>query len=296
MYGYGNSMFLATHGILARSASTPAFTGLLDTYSGASAAYSLRRLSSTYTGNLIRVRRSSDNTEQDISYDSNNVLDETALLAFVGVGSASITTWYDQSGNSRNVTQPTAASQPLIVSSGTILTMSGTGASKPRISFDASNDFLGRVAFTTTYPLTVFSTLLASSTTGNRAVWTNSNTTTDDNSIGAGSDGIQAFAFKYPATFIEAQTANVYTNGKIGLNTSLFTASNTFNVWGNSTITASGTQTNPSTANQFSIGALIRLTPAYQNVSTNEIIVYPSDQSTNRTAIETNINTYYSIY
>ncbi len=62
MYGYGNSMFLATHGILARSASTPSFVGLLDTYSSATAAYSLRRLSSTYTSNLIRVRRSSDTT------------------------------------------------------------------------------------------------------------------------------------------------------------------------------------------------------------------------------------------
>lgn len=63
---------------------TPAFVGLLDTYSGAAAAYSLRRLSSTYTGNLIRVRRSSDNAEQNIGYDSNNVLDTASLLNFVG--------------------------------------------------------------------------------------------------------------------------------------------------------------------------------------------------------------------
>ena len=41
---------------------------LLDTYSGASVAYSLRKLSSTYSGSTIRVRRSSDNTEQDIGF------------------------------------------------------------------------------------------------------------------------------------------------------------------------------------------------------------------------------------
>ena len=59
------------------------FTGILDEYSGAAAAYSVRRLSSTYTDGLIRVRRSSDDTEQDIGFDSNGDLDSTALLAFV---------------------------------------------------------------------------------------------------------------------------------------------------------------------------------------------------------------------
>jgi hypothetical protein len=37
---------------------------LLDTYSGAAAAYSLRLLRSAYTGDAIRVRRASDNTER----------------------------------------------------------------------------------------------------------------------------------------------------------------------------------------------------------------------------------------
>ena len=59
------------------------FTGILDEYSGAAAAYSVRRLSSSYTDGLIRVRRSSDDTEQDIGFDSNGDLDSTALLAFV---------------------------------------------------------------------------------------------------------------------------------------------------------------------------------------------------------------------
>jgi hypothetical protein len=59
------------------------FTGILDEYSGAVAAYSVRRLSSSYTDGLIRVRRSSDDTEQDIGFDANGDLDSTALLAFV---------------------------------------------------------------------------------------------------------------------------------------------------------------------------------------------------------------------
>jgi hypothetical protein len=48
---------------------------LLDTYTGAAVAYSLRKLRTNYSGNAIRVRRSSDNTEQDFGFnDFNNTL------------------------------------------------------------------------------------------------------------------------------------------------------------------------------------------------------------------------------
>ena len=60
-----------------------AFTGLLDTYSGAAVAYSLRQLSSAYSGNCIRVRRSVDNAEQDFGFVSND-LDTASMLDFVG--------------------------------------------------------------------------------------------------------------------------------------------------------------------------------------------------------------------
>jgi len=41
-------------------------------------AYSLRKLRSAYTGSAIRVRRSSDSTEQDIGF-VNNELDTVSL-------------------------------------------------------------------------------------------------------------------------------------------------------------------------------------------------------------------------
>jgi hypothetical protein len=82
MYAYGNSMFLATHGILARSGGGGASL-LLDTYTGAAVAYSLRQLRTAYTGAAIRVRRSSDNAEQDIGFVGGD-LDTTSMLNFVG--------------------------------------------------------------------------------------------------------------------------------------------------------------------------------------------------------------------
>jgi hypothetical protein len=97
---------------------------LLDTYGSAGVAHSLRKLSSSYLGQCVRVRRSSDNAEQDISFN-NGIIDTTSLLSFVGAGDGFVTTWHDQSGNGLNAIQSTATSQPLIVSSGTLVTVNG---------------------------------------------------------------------------------------------------------------------------------------------------------------------------
>lgn len=94
--------------------------GIVDVYSGAAVAYSLRKLRGAYTGAAIRVRRSNDNAEQDIGFTAIGDLDEAALSTFVGANSGFIATWYDQSGNARNATQTTAVSQPRIVNAGVI--------------------------------------------------------------------------------------------------------------------------------------------------------------------------------
>jgi hypothetical protein len=75
----GQSRVGVRTGVLAQQASY-----LLDTYSGAAAAYSLRKLNGSYTGSAIRVRRSNDNMEQDIAFDASGNLDTTSLLSFVG--------------------------------------------------------------------------------------------------------------------------------------------------------------------------------------------------------------------
>jgi hypothetical protein len=59
------------------------FSFLLNEYPNASAAYSLRKVDSAYAGSAIKVRRSSDNTEQDIGF-VNNQLDTSSLTTFVG--------------------------------------------------------------------------------------------------------------------------------------------------------------------------------------------------------------------
>jgi hypothetical protein len=91
---------------------TPFTTGLLDSYPGAAAAYSLRRLSSTYTGPAIEV--TSDGSTQDIGFDAEGNLDTSALAAFCGSNDGTVSKWYDQSGGGNDAAQTTVANQPKI--------------------------------------------------------------------------------------------------------------------------------------------------------------------------------------
>lgn len=90
---------------------------LLAVKGSAEVAFSTRLLRENYTGQCLRVRRSSDNAEQDIGF-LNDKLDTASLTSFVGANDGFVVTWYDQSGNARNATQATAAKQPYIVVGG----------------------------------------------------------------------------------------------------------------------------------------------------------------------------------
>jgi len=95
---------------------------LLDVVSGAAAAYSFRRLSTSYTGPVVRVRRSSDNAE------ANFTATEVAggvLASWIGADNGFVRTWFDQSGNGRDVGQATSTAQPRMASSGVIDTLNG---------------------------------------------------------------------------------------------------------------------------------------------------------------------------
>jgi len=265
---------------LAGKVSAPAFSFLLDTYSGAAAAYSAaRRLSSTYTGSLIRVRRSSDNAEQDIGYTVGNLLDESALTTFVGANNGFITTWYDQSGNAKNMTQSTAISQPQIVSSGTILTQS----SKPKISW-VSTKWMTAAIPTATRRDIYFITNNDSDTS-----WLYPDDFGGNSSYGyvAQSGSASTNLFYNPDS-----TPALYVNNALQSPTTrdnVYTALNGYKLVGHENF-----RTNLTGAwNAFNIG---KYSGFEFGGSFQEIIIYNSNQSANRTGINTNINTFYSIY
>lgn len=97
-----------------------------------------RRLRAGYTAPLIRVRRSSDNTEQDIGVAAGGVLDETALTTFVGAGDGFITKIYNQIAGGPDLIQPTNSKQPRIALAGIIDKVN----SKPAARFDGVDDLM----------------------------------------------------------------------------------------------------------------------------------------------------------
>lgn len=119
MAGFGFGLGLSRR---RRAESVP---GVLDTVTGAAAAYGLRRLRTAYSGSAIRVRRSNDSVQLDIGFTASGGLDTAALLAHIGANAGSIVTWYDQSGNARNMGQGTGPNQPRIVIGGTLQTAGG---------------------------------------------------------------------------------------------------------------------------------------------------------------------------
>lgn len=104
-----------------------------------------RRLRSRYSGPLLRVRRSSDNAEQDIGYRGDGALDSAALLAFCGAGSGFAAKVYDQGGGAYDMVQATAGSQPRIVNSGALDTMGAAG--RPALNFIGGTRCLDNAAF-----------------------------------------------------------------------------------------------------------------------------------------------------
>ena len=64
---------------------------LLDAYTGAAAAYSLRKLKSDYTGKALQVRRASDHVEVDVGFDSNGLLSLDSPVTNVTEESTGIT-------------------------------------------------------------------------------------------------------------------------------------------------------------------------------------------------------------
>jgi hypothetical protein len=261
---------------------------LLDIYPNASVAYSLRKLRTAYTGNAIRVRRSSDNTEQDFGFVSND-LDTASLLTFCGAGNGFVTTWYDQSGNAYNTTQSTAANQPQIVLSGAMLTTNG----KNSIKFDGTNDFLA----TTGTPFSATeNTLIAVSkqdaTSAYRRLFNIGNFAAG-RYLGSANGTDDMLAIFNNSTFSCSGGVAITQNVSI-----------MYNAGTNGVLRNNGSQVNTVTASNGSylsknlfIGNDEQSNVGYfWNGIGQEFIFYPSNQATNVTGIESNINTFYTIY
>lgn len=263
---------------------TPPNILLLDTYSGATVAYSVRKLRSSYSGSALRVRRSSDNTEQDIGFTGND-LDTTSLSSFVGVGDGFITKWYDQSGSVNDLVQTTASLQPQIVSGGTILTENG----KPILRYFAANssslsltNIISHTSFWSSY-----ATMGRYSTGDIMASITNTTSVFPYASV-TFNDGILYMA---STTFYGRVNYNL-TGLKLFTTYWVTSPSSNFYAYINNSLQSLILSGAIAFGNFEGVGKRGGQT---SNGYISECIFYTTDQTSNNTAINTNIITYFSL-
>ena len=273
--------------------------GLLDEFTGSAAAYSLRDLTFLRGGPVVRVRRSSDNTEQD--FTATQVTDGT-LTTFCGAGDGFARTWYDQSGNGRHATQTTTANQPQIVSSGSLL----TDNSKPCLLFNGSSTSLDANALGSVFSgtgvflsaATVYKSLQASPA-NNQAAWSFGQSTSD-NPVRWIGQNLSSVLARLDERGDGGGTALTTTGGAVNNQALAWANSNTssqvLRINGAQVGIGSGSSLTL-TLDRFSIGCLSRTNKIiFWNGNIQEVVLYQSNQTSNATAIESNINAHYAIY
>jgi hypothetical protein len=260
----------------------PTFTGLLNLYPGAAAAYSLRALSASFVNSdLVLVRRSSDNAE--LGFTATEITDGT-LTTWTGANDGFVVTWYDQSGNSRDATQSTAGNQPKIVSAGVLVVDAVTG--NPALSFDGVSDSLKASDYIVRLSQNAASVFIVS-----RQV-----------SIGAGSYLMSEgdATSPYSSNFLCGGAAN----GLLWVNTTTFGTmpaglsltgfdwnQSVFQAYANGVASgSSGSATvNAEVLDGTVIGSRGDQTGSFLIGQISEIVSYRSNQSANRTAIDANL-------
>jgi len=263
---------------------------LLDDYAGATAAYSLRELTTTSwnAGDWVIEARAGATTD---SFTAAEVNDGT-LVTFAndfGSGSATVSKWYDQSGNGNDATQTSSANQPLIVSGGALITDGG----ETSMFYNGTSMFMDcNVAH-------------GAASAQSMMVVGNSNNLALRSPLDArqaNDDGLGFLLLGGVNDFMRfhADADDVFTGA---------TSTSTQYLWsgyyGSSTATIfrDGTQTDTAAApsamsantTTYKIGRAGYTASTFWGGRITEVIIYPDDQSANQAGIDGNITTHYGI-
>jgi hypothetical protein len=269
---------------MVRTTSAAASDLLLDTYTGAAAAYSVRKLDKDYTGSCMRVREDSGDTEADIGFDGSGNLDTAAIATHCGSANGYVSVWYDQAnvgGTPNNATQSTSGSQPQIYNGTAVITENG----KPAVDF--YNDQLdSTISLTSNQTIAAVVTSQAGgihtlfSSAGGVAMGRSSSNAFYQSSTSGDTDN-------FYGTYVtdDQQLHFVFRDGTTSANSfgRVNQTQGALNIDGTGDI--SGT---------LKIGQL-QFAGYGWNGFVQELVFW-DNQSSNKTAIETDINTYFSIY
>jgi hypothetical protein len=124
----------------------------------AQTAYSLRQLSTQYSGEALRVRRASDNAEALVGFDSNGAVTENSTAKLqAGVSLANMNSFTARTGTISNTQTNSGLMMVVVNKTGTIsvsnssLSVTGTGTlfttelAVGDVLYDASNNLIGTV-------------------------------------------------------------------------------------------------------------------------------------------------------
>jgi len=269
--------------------SQPEIPLILDTYPGAILALSTRKLRLDYTGPCIRVRRTSDNVEQDIGFVGAN-LDTSALLSFCSGTSGRVAVWYDQSGGGHHFFNLMGSNQPEIVNAGVL----NTENSKPVIEFLSSEQrylkYESAIKSTVSdYFVTIVErrdSLAAQYTldaSNGRLIFNFPNRAWFTNSLNATAGIVATNLGNFSSVVLNLRNGDGYArkNGTTLLSSQPYTQ-RAIDVTGGTSF--------------MSIGALSSGGGNWMDGAMSEFIIWDTDQDAGLSGIESDINTYYAIY
>jgi len=265
-------------------------TPLLDTYTGAAACYSLRLMRTAYTGSAIRVRRSSDNTEQDIGFNVFSELDTVSLAAFCGSSDGFVVKFYDQSGNGNHMLGTTSTLyNPKIYDS-----VTGVIKRSQKNAIDFTGSYSLRC--TTGQMNQTNTTFFVADLISGKPIDAGNRTTRRNYETGGGN--LALWAGSSPFTYTTGGGFSGTSN--LQIISTVLNGNSTEHKLNNNTEQTCAAGTNASTGFYFG-GQGNGTGDSYPNAFNgsmyiSEFIAYPSDESAYRTEIHDNMNTFYSIY
>lgn len=254
---------------------------LLDEFSGAAAGYSLQRISKSAT-NVIRARREADNAEQDFTAEEIFAGD---LGTWASSTNAYVTTWYDQSGNGQHATQTTSTQQPKVIDNGSVILDSNGYAT---IEFDGSNDNLVMPFATGSNSAHLMSAVCEPVNNSTNQFLIDFRDGTND---GIALLGLWSGLIHHRTDAVKAEQNY---DADVQLFTGEYTGTNlTAYVDGDGGTALSGVDTNATTYGR--IGSVAAAVTVPWNGTISEVVIYLTDQSSNRSNIESNIAGRYGI-
>jgi len=293
------------------------YTSILDLYPSAYHAYSLRKLKSTYTGKCLRVRRTNLTpntltTTVDLGFDVFNrislnspisnqtggvttakTLGEFCASVVNGYGNPDgvninqdifVVTWYDQSGNNKNPTQASLLNQPRLVLGGNLEIVDGSVG----VRFISASSHLLNLNDTSTSYSDMSCYVLSNSISA----------TTNNFAYGQGVSGNKARLFlpsganisyntnpTFPITGITANTDRLY---------ELICGAATTSAYSNGVQSSVVSVPSVSVSNIYIRVGSSGSPSVYMNGHIKEVVAFVGTPL--RTGIESNINTYYSVW